>query len=85
MKFDANVRWNERSPDLNPLDYSVWETLKARVFHTNRPKTVNDLKMRLHDECNRITLGEIQSALSNLPGRLQGVLDNKGSHNKHLL
>ena len=58
------MRLNERSPGLNPLDYWVWGTLKARVF--------------------QITVEKNQSALSNLPNRLQEVLDKSG-HNEHLL
>ena len=41
--------------------------------------------MRLRDECNRLILGEIQSALSNLRDGLQGVLDNNSGHIEHLL
>ena len=41
--------------------------------------------MRIHDECNRPTLREIQSALSNLPDRLQEERFNNGGHIEHLL
>ena len=50
---------------------------KSKSFSHQSSKTVN--------ECNRITLAEIQSALANLPERRKKVLDDKGGrHNEHL-
>ena len=40
----CNLVWPSRSPDLNPLDYWFWGTLKARIFHTNPPTTIQTLK-----------------------------------------
>ena len=31
--------WPTRSPDLNPLEYWFWETLRARAFHVDSPRT----------------------------------------------
>ena len=70
--------WPARSPDINPLDYWFWATLKARVFHRNMPRNLVDLKQRIIEECDRFTPDEFAGAVSNLPRRLQCVLDMNG-------
>lgn len=72
--------WPPRSPDLNPLDYWFWGTLKARVFHTDRPRSLEALKARITDECARFTVEEFAAAISNLNSRLYLTLDVDGGH-----
>lgn len=72
--------WPPRSPDLSPLDYWFWGTLKARIFHTNRPHSLEALKDRIVDECARFTVEEFSAAISNLPTRLHLVIDTDGGH-----
>ena len=76
----CNIVWPPRSPDLNPLDFWFWGALKARVFHTSPPETLEELKARITDECSRFTAEELQSATSSLLTRLQMVLENGGGH-----
>jgi transposase len=72
--------WPPRSPDINPLDFWFWATLKARVFHRDAPHTLADLKARIIEECDRFTTDEFAAAVSNLPRRLQCLMDTKGGH-----
>ena len=81
----CNFIWPARSPDLNPLDYWFWSTLKARVFHTNQPNNLHTLKGRITEECSRFTPDEFAVAVSNLPKRLQCVIDVQGGHIEHHL
>lgn len=79
----CDIVWPPRSPDLNPLDFWFWGALKARVFHTNPPETLEELKERIIDECRRFTVEELQSATSSLLSRLQMVVENGGGHIEH--
>jgi hypothetical protein len=72
--------WPARSPDLNPLDYWFWGTLKARVFHNNPPRSLESLKTRIIEECARFTVEEFAAAISNLTIRLYFTLDANGGH-----
>jgi len=51
--------WPARSSNLNPLDYWFWGTLKARVFHVDSPRTLEELKNRIIYECSRFTTGKL--------------------------
>ena len=74
-----------RSPNLNPLDFWFWGALKARVFHTDPPETLDELKARITDECRRFTVEELQTATSSLLTRLQVVVENGGGHIEHCM
>ena len=39
--------WPPRSPDLSPLDYYFWGTLKARVYHNFKPTSLQALKKKI--------------------------------------
>ena len=41
--------WPPNSPDLNPVDYSVWGILQKKVYKT-RVTDLNELKQRLRTE-----------------------------------
>jgi transposase len=72
--------WPARSPDINPLDFWFWATLKGRVFHRDTPHTLADLKARIIEECDRFTPDEFAAAVSNLPRRLECLIDAEGGH-----
>ena len=58
--------WPARSPDLTPLDYWFWGMIKARVYHENKPKNLVELRARIEEECARVTLEEVQHAVSHI-------------------
>ncbi|GBN24627.1 hypothetical protein AVEN_38022-1 [Araneus ventricosus] len=39
--------WPSRSPDLTPLDFSVWSLVKDQVYHAPLPKSIPELKSRI--------------------------------------
>ena len=80
----CNLVWPSRSPDLNPLDYWFWGTLKARIFHTNPPTTNQTLKSRIMEECGRFTVEEFSAAVSSLTGRIELLLTQDGGQFEHL-
>ena len=80
-----SIRWPARSPDLSPLDFWFWGTLKGRVFHHSRPSTMNQLMHRIAEECNNFSSSEIQSAIAILLLRLHLVVESEGDVIEHLL
>jgi hypothetical protein len=56
-----------QSPDLNPME-GVWNILKQRI-RRRRYKNLEEYKMVVLEEWDKITLAEIQSRISDMPGR----------------
>ena len=77
--------WPPRSPDLSPLDYYLWGTMKSRVFLNFVPGNLNQLKERIKDIAGDIGQDELQRAVHHLPHRLECVIDQDGGPFEHLL
>ena len=77
--FITSQEWPPYSPDLNPLDYSVWSILEARVCATRHP-TLDSLKRALCREWDKITPEELRPIAQNFVKRLRLCIRAKGSH-----
>jgi len=44
----GTVLWPRNSPDLNPVDYKIWDVMQQRVYES-RIYSVDEQKQRLHD------------------------------------
>ncbi|KAJ4440493.1 hypothetical protein ANN_08634 [Periplaneta americana] len=75
--YQGPVPWPARSPDLNPLDFFLWEHLKTLVYATPVDQ-VNDFLPRIVDACNtiRITTG-IFNMLQSMFRRCQYCLQER--------
>src|SRR6266480_2859025 len=71
--------WPPRSPDLSPLDYYLWGTLKSRVY-VNHPVTTCQLKKNIAHEMKKISKEDLCSVFSNFLKRLDKCLDMNGGH-----
>ena len=78
-----DVMWPPRSPDLSPLDYWLWPLLKDRVYHQGQ--SINDLKKKITQEVQKITLGEMAAAVNNLKRRCELVIEQNGGNFKAFL
>ena len=47
--------WLSDSPDLTPVDYTVWGALQQRVYHERKCNTVQELKRTIFTEWQLIT------------------------------
>jgi len=47
--FIPPALWSPNSPDLNPVDYTVWSMLQKRVYRT-KISDVDELKRRINSE-----------------------------------
>lgn len=77
--FITSKEWPPYSPDLNPMDFSIWGILEAKVSAT-RYTTVEGLKAALLREWKRIPLTVLRSSCDAFVGRLTQVTKAKGGH-----
>uniref|UniRef100_A0A914EAM1 Transposase n=1 Tax=Acrobeloides nanus TaxID=290746 RepID=A0A914EAM1_9BILA len=75
----ADGEWSPNSPDLNPLDYSIWSILEAKAC-AKPHKTIESLKRALIKAWNEITLEQLASIIDNFPKRLKACVEAKGGY-----
>lgn len=81
--FIGAQEWPPYSPDLNPMDYSVWSILEARVC-AKPHKTLASLKKTLCEEWDKISVSELRPIAENFVTRLKLCIKAKGSHFENL-
>lgn len=65
-----------QSPDMNPIE-NLWDHLDRRV--RERPvSSKSELKNRLQEEWNKISVDYLKKCINNMPNRLSEVIKNKG-------
>lgn len=69
--------WPPSSPDLNPLDYSIWGILEARV-NAKRHNSIESLKATLLREWDRLSMENVRAAIDIWPKRLRAARKNRG-------
>lgn len=80
----GTIEWPPRSPDLTPLDYFLWGYLKERVYKT-RPVNIDDLKQRISNEIDTITVEMLRNVRDEFSLRLAHCQAQEGRHFEHLL
>ena len=85
VTFINKNEWPPQSPDLNPMDYFVWNTLKEMVYAEQRqPFTEITLRRRIEDCWARIPIHQIRKAISSWRKRLRWVVEQDGGPIDHL-
>ena len=84
--FIAKDEWPPNSPDLNPLDYSVWGMMldSYNKLNTN-PIPCSELKGALLNIWGALPHAPIQKAIRSFRKRLQSCFRAEGGHFEHLL
>ena len=70
------------SPDLNPLDYSLWQQIEKQTLEES-PKgkeTVEAYKARLRTNALNLPKAAVVKAVEALPRRAQAVVDKQGGN-----
>ena len=83
-QFISPSEWPPNSPDLNPVDYTVWGALEQRVYR-HKVKDINELRQRLVQEWNSMDHKVIESAIQQWRKRLQACVAAKGGHFEYKL
>jgi hypothetical protein len=72
-----------RSPDLTPLDFYLWGSLKDDVYRS-KPATLDDLRENIAMSCAAITLDTLQNVVQAAVRWVRQCLDADGGHFIHL-
>jgi hypothetical protein len=78
-----NICGTNRSPDLTPLDFYLWGSLKDDVYR-RKPATLDDLRGNIAMSYAAITLDTLQNVVHEAVRRLWQCLDADGGHFEHL-
>ena len=73
------IPWPPRSPDLTPCDFFLWGYLKSKVYE-ERPRSVQELKVRIRLEIQRIPQRMLRDVMDNFRNRLQDCINREGHH-----
>ena len=75
------IEWPPRSPDLSVCDFFLWGYLREQVYESGKIfKTVDELKRKITQEINRISLDYVTSSFKNWVSRLDKCIENEGGH-----
>jgi hypothetical protein len=76
-EFIAKDEWPPRSPDLNPLDFSVWSVMERKVHattHVNR----DSLKKTILKAWDELSPEYLRPTVDSVPRRLRAVISARG-------
>ncbi|CAF1209889.1 unnamed protein product [Didymodactylos carnosus] len=84
IKVDPHWRnpigeWPPSSPDLNPLDYSIWSILEEKACAKPHP-TVESLKRALIKAWDEISVETLKKVVDDFPKRLKACVEADGGH-----
>ena len=76
------VEWPPRSPNLTPLDFSLWGHLKAMAYQSYQEniRDINHLKNRIIDSFAQISPDVLQRVHSEWVKRIMKCIQNNGGH-----
>ncbi len=80
--WDKGV-WPPYSPDLNPLDFSVWGILEARACFKSH-SSLESLKRSLCAAWDDLKVEELATIVDNFPKRLRACISVKGGKFEHI-
>lgn len=85
-RFIAKSEWPPNSPDLNPLDYHVWDALSEAVYRQRREKfeTIAELKAAIVAAWEEVSLTTIKKSILQWKPRLRAVVQADGGPISHL-
>jgi transposase len=77
--FIPKDEWPPYSPDLTPLDYSIWSILEQRAC-VSAHKNIKSLTEALQVAWGELDQNIINKAVAQFPTRLQACIDAEGAH-----
>jgi len=82
-EFVEPENWPPSSPDLNPVDYSIWGALQQLVYLRRRIRDVEHLKEVLKTCCEQIGQDVVDRVIEQFRKRLSPVVATAGGHIEH--
>ena len=85
--FVAHDEWPPNSPDCNPLDFHVWNSLREKVYAGRREpfENLQELEAAAKAAWREISVEEIRRAVDQFLPRLHVVVDQDGGPIQHLM
>ena len=83
INFIGPHLWPPNSPDVNPVDYTIWSALQQRVYHQWQFKTVEELKRAIVTEWQKLSQRFMDSSINEWRRRREAVIKNGGGHIEH--
>jgi hypothetical protein len=77
--FIRKDEWPPASPDLNPLDYSIWSIIE-RETNAQAHTSEHSLKKAIIEVFNNLDQEIINRAIDDWPRRLDAVIAAQGGH-----
>ncbi len=77
--FIATNDWPSGSPDLNPLDYSLWSKLEERACARSH-RNLDSLKRSIKKAARELPLATIRESIDDWPKRLRLCVKKRGDH-----
>ena len=84
INYITKDQWPPSSPDLNPMDYCIWNLLKEKVYKGERePFDLDSLKSKIRESWESISLLDIRKAIKKWKKRLRLVIQEEGGPIEH--
>lgn len=78
-EFIRSEEWPSGSPDLNPLDYKLWQELENMACR-RRHASIDSLKRALNKAVANFPLNTLRTAIDEWPQRLRACVRARGGH-----
>ena len=82
--FIRPTLWPPNSPDLNPVDYTIWSIMQEKVYKT-KIRDVNELRQRIVEAWDEIDQRVIDDSVQQWRQRLRACVNAHGGHFEHQL
>ena len=79
----TRVDWPPSSPDLSPLDYSLWRRWEEELGDRGEVKGMARLKAAISRAHGQIPLVDVQAAILKWPSRLKACIKAGGAQFEH--
>ena len=80
LKARLGINWEANppeSPDLNPIE-TIWRTIKQRLKNRGLILDPAELRRAIEEEWDKITMDEINKAISTMPDRVTAINERNG-------
>ena len=79
LVWTSKEEWPPSSPDLNPLDYSLWSVLESEAYSKPSP-SIKALKLKLMKTWKKIPMEIVRASNNDFSRRLRAVVKAKVKH-----
>ena len=75
--FIPKDRWPPNSPELNPLDYSIWDNISKHVKYGN-VKKFNDIRREVEKAMKQVDVDYVRDVISVFLSRVHSIENHNG-------